>query len=94
MSRIRPAKRSPSPLSSHLDGYLKGINIGNPRKKSKTATPSSPESVSVQRGQEILSLHPSLQHDLGREKLNDLILETTLRLAKEGKRLLRAPRLQ
>lgn len=47
----------------------------------------------MEHGQEVLSFSASLQHDLSHENINDLILGATIRLTKEGKRLIKAPRL-
>lgn len=92
MNRL-PTKRSPSPISRHFDHIIK-LRLSDSKEKSDSKAPLAPETLRAQRGQEILSLPSSLHHDSKHENINDLIIETTLRLAKEGKRILRAPRLQ
>ncbi|KAI9001187.1 hypothetical protein BD414DRAFT_25307 [Trametes punicea] len=88
------AKRSPSPLPSHLDA-IKKIRITHQKKDD-----SQRQSVSLrdpnatpQRGQEVLCLSPLLPLASRHENINDVILQTTARLAREGKRLTRAPQL-
>lgn len=89
-------KRPASPLPRQLDDirrirltYVKKDN-GETSWKSTTAPITRERPAS---GQEILSLSPSLQRDLGHTNINDLILQTTVQLASEGRRLARAPRL-
>ncbi|KAI0334775.1 hypothetical protein GY45DRAFT_1045268 [Cubamyces sp. BRFM 1775] len=95
------SKRSPSPLPSHLDTIRK-IRIISNKQDHKTntdsdvtqdTTGSDGTTTTPQRGQELLSLSPILQQGSTHENINDRILETTARLAREGKRLTRAPQL-
>ncbi|KAI0721875.1 hypothetical protein C8T65DRAFT_629499 [Cerioporus squamosus] len=91
-------KRSASPLPRRLDD-IRRIRIADaPKDESKsrksTVVPAIAAGVGQPTsGQEILSLSPSLRQDLCHTNINDLILQTTVQLASEGKRLVRAPRL-
>ncbi|KAI0829441.1 hypothetical protein BC628DRAFT_1142795 [Trametes gibbosa] len=89
-------KRSPSPLPPHLDNIRKIRLTAKGKKSDKSqglpATTSS-TSTSPQHGQEVISFSPFLPQFTQRENINDLILQTTARLAQEGKRLTRAPQL-
>ena len=88
-----PTKRSASPLPRHFDETIK-IRLTDAQKKEQPSVlPAVHSSVPAQQGQEILSLSTSLQGGVKHENINDLILETTLRLGREGKRITRAPRL-
>ncbi|RPD61928.1 hypothetical protein L227DRAFT_44262 [Lentinus tigrinus ALCF2SS1-6] len=94
-----PTKRSASPLPRRLDDIRRIRIIADAKKdesKSRKSTVAPTAAAGVEgppSGQEILSLSPSLQHDLSHTSINDLILQTTVQLASEGKRLVRAPRL-
>ncbi|KAI0771857.1 hypothetical protein BD413DRAFT_46832 [Trametes elegans] len=95
------AKRSPSPLPQHFDNITKVRLTERKKHKSQVPQPEAfPETseslgslILPQRGQEVLSLSPSLPRSSAHENINDLILEITARLAREGKRLIRAPQL-
>ncbi|EJF62978.1 hypothetical protein DICSQDRAFT_168644 [Dichomitus squalens LYAD-421 SS1] len=85
-------KRSASPLPRKLDEVFRPRISHDKKDKFQSATTSLGASL-VREGQEVLSLSVSLKHDLRHENVNDLILGTTIRLAQEGKRLIKAPRL-
>ncbi|KAH9894260.1 hypothetical protein C8Q73DRAFT_510132 [Cubamyces lactineus] len=86
------SKRSPSPLPSHLDAIRKTRIIAR-KQDNKVNNTDDGTTTTPQRGQELLSLPPFLSHGSTHEDINDIILETTSRLAREGKRLTRAPQL-
>ena len=85
-------KRPASPLPRRLDDIVRPRIYDDKKAKSSSAVPPV-DGHSVEHGQEVLSFSASLQRDLTHENINDLILGTTIRLAKEGKRLVKAPRL-
>lgn len=89
-----PLKRPPSPLPRCLDDIrrIRRIDVGH-KDNIKDTSPIAASDLPVRHGQEVLSLSSSLQNGMRHESINDLILETTSRLAREGKRLVRAPRL-
>ncbi|KAI0637798.1 hypothetical protein C8Q77DRAFT_1087928 [Trametes polyzona] len=90
----RRAKRSASPLPLHLD--IRKVKIASWNKDStKTASNSTATSSSIgpQQGQEVVSFSPFLPRACSHANINDLILQTAARLAREGKRLTRAPQL-
>ncbi|KAM5535634.1 hypothetical protein V8D89_010621 [Ganoderma adspersum] len=84
-------KRPASPLPRRLDDIVRPRFYNDKKAKSSSAVPPV-DGHSVERGQEVLS-SVSLQRALSHENINDLILGTTIRLAKEGKRLVKAPQL-
>ncbi|KAJ8501439.1 hypothetical protein ONZ51_g606 [Trametes cubensis] len=96
------SKRSPSPLPPHFDTIRKTRVIAK-EQDSKTSTTDSDiahkasgsdgTTATPQRGQELLPLSPFLSQGSTHENINDFILETTTKLAREGKRLTRAPQL-
>ncbi|KAI0751348.1 hypothetical protein C8Q80DRAFT_1156838 [Daedaleopsis nitida] len=90
-----PLKRPPSPLPRRFDDIrrIRRIDAGHKDNIKDAFTPLAAGGLPVRHGQEVLSLSSSLQNGLRHERINDLILETTSRLAREGKRLVRAPRL-
>ncbi len=94
-----PVKRSASRVSPHFDATLRQrFQANNDDDKNLYASTALSDNSDVsflpaRHGQEVLSLTPSLKLDLRHENVNDLILETTARLASEGKRLVKAPRL-
>ncbi|PIL36763.1 hypothetical protein GSI_00453 [Ganoderma sinense ZZ0214-1] len=85
-------KRPASPLPRSFDDIVRP-RILDVKKDKRPSTQTPLSDRSVEHGQEVLSFSVSLQHDLSHENINDLILGTTIRLAKEGKRLVKAPRL-
>ena len=87
------SKRSASPLPRNLDEVFRPRILYDKKDDKCQSASTSLDAFSVREGQEVLSLSASLKDDLRHENVNDLILGTTIRLAREGKRLVRAPRL-
>ncbi|KAH9853780.1 hypothetical protein C2E23DRAFT_94684 [Lenzites betulinus] len=88
------AKRSPSPLPLHLDNIRKIRLITKKEDRDKSQDRAVTASFTdPHHGQEVISFSPFLPQTTRHENINDLILQTTARLAQEGKRLTRAPQL-
>ncbi|KAJ2971606.1 hypothetical protein NUW54_g12467 [Trametes sanguinea] len=95
-------KRSPSPLPHHLDDikrlrewHQESDDYKRPLTISTVRAGPVPVPPNGHRGQEVVSYSPStfVGRAVANEDLNDLILHTTQRLSRDGKRLTRAPQL-
>lgn len=87
------AKRSASPLPRDLDNIRRFRLSVSKKDTDKNQGHATASSSHPQLGQEVISLSPFLPQATTHQNVNDLILQTAARLAREGKRLTRAPQL-